>query len=72
MFIVGIKRRFWFGFAKYKVKTFFLRGFTKLHDAQGIEFDGPITPYLVLKLENGKEHYIGNIEQRDWFSQEVK
>jgi hypothetical protein len=72
MFQVGIKRRYWFGYKKFKVKAAFVRGFTVMHDATGMQFDAPIQPYLVLKLLDGTEHYVTDIEHRDWYSKEFK
>ena len=72
MFIVAIKRRYWFGYRTFKAVRFFLRGFTKLYAADGTEFEGPITPHLVIELADGTEHYVSDIEHRDWFTREVK
>lgn len=69
---VGVKRRFWFGYKVYYVENFFLRGFAKLHDTQGMDFEGPVSPMLVLKLPNNRDLFIGNIENRDWWTEEIK
>lgn len=72
MYIVGIKRRFWFGFKKYVVNRAFVRGYTTLYAADGTQFEGPIHPYLVLEMRDEKEMYISDIEHRDWYSKEIK
>lgn len=67
--LVGIKRRFWFGYKVFRCKDFFIKGYAELYAQDGTKFEGPISPCLVLKFENGREMHITNIENRDWWSE---
>lgn len=72
MYEVGIKRRFWFGYKTFIVQKAFIRGYTTMYDPMGMAFDAPIIPYLVLVSLDGTEHYVTDIEHRDWYSKEFK
>ncbi len=72
MFEVGVKRKYWFGYKKFKAVKCFIQGYATLYNGAGVSFEGPIDPILVIVFSNGTEHYIGDIEKRDWYSKEVK
>ncbi len=72
MFEVGIKRKFWFGYKRFLAKKAFICGYTTLYDSTGMSFEAPMNPYLVIAMPDGTEHYISDIERRDWYSKEIK
>jgi hypothetical protein len=62
-YLVKIKRRF--GFKTYKVTGHFVRASVKAFNSDLESMDLPITPWLVLVLEDNSMVIIPNIEQKE-------
>lgn len=72
MLIIGIKRRFFFGFKKYKVENFYFRKSVKVMEPDGVPAFAEIDMWLVLLCTNGKDVVIPNIEKKQWFIKDLK
>lgn len=69
---IGIKRRYFPGYRKFKAIRHHIMGTLKGFDADGIPIEIPCDPYLLIVLKTGRVLQFHDIDKRDWFLHEVK
>lgn len=65
-FVIGIKRRFWFGYTKYRCAKFLFRKSVKVEETDGTIALSEIDMWMVLLCLDGRDVIIPQIEKRQW------
>ena len=66
MFKVGIKRKFFPGYKIYFCQEFYFRSFIESKASDDTIIEVPITPWMILVLEDGSKVAVTDIERRGY------